>query len=296
MKGRFIIAGAVALVAAIAVWTGSCNTSSSGTSTPVCGSSTKGCATGSIMDSSSGAGVGGATAGGGAEGTVKPDPRRPYTDLCGDSKTCTPGLGQCLSPSLDASKDVDGCSLVPSEGAVVGSCAPNGDGDVGHPCTAVTDCAAGLGCVTSADGSAAGGGACRPYCCQDVEVCPDKTFCTPLPMADDAVNAPRLTVPVCVPTTNCQLLDDTSCPAGQTCTIVRASGTTSCVAPGEGQLGGDCPCAAGFVCAKLTGQCKKLCHLGQDEVDCPNGGTCQGGSQGYPDGIGICVGGTSNQY
>ena len=115
-------------------------------------------------------------------------------------------------------------------------------------------------------------------------------------MAEDAINAPRLAIPVCAPTTNCQLLDDGSCPSGLTCSIVRASGTTSCVSPGPGQLGDECPCAAGFVCAKLTGQCKKLCHLGQDEVDCPNGGTCQGGSQGYPDGIGICVGGSTNQY
>jgi hypothetical protein len=103
-------------------------------------------------------------------------------------------------------------------------------------------------------------------------------------------------VPVCVPTTNCQLLDDGSCPDGQTCSIVRASGTTSCVDPGQGQLGQACPCAAGLVCAKLTNLCKKLCHIGQDEVDCPNGGTCQGGSMGYPDGIGICVGGSMDQY
>jgi hypothetical protein len=244
-------------------------------------------------------GAGGAGPTGDAAAGAMPDPRRPYAGLCGDSKTCTPGLGQCLSPSLDAGAQEDACSLVPAQGAVVGSCMQSGTGGVGHPCTSAGDCVAGLGCVTSGDGSTNGGvaaGSCRPYCCQDVEACPDKTYCAPQPMADDSINTPRLTIPVCVPTANCQLLDDSSCPEGQTCSIVRASGATSCVSPGVGQLGDACPCAAGFVCAKLTGQCKKLCHLGQDEVDCPNGGTCQGGSQGYPDGIGVCVGGTSNQY
>jgi hypothetical protein len=241
-------------------------------------------------------GGGGAPGGTGAAAGAKADPRRPYASLCSDAKTCTPGLGQCLSPTLDAAADADGCSLVPADGVVVGSCGPNGDGEAGQPCNSAADCAAGLGCVTAPDGGAAAGGVCRPYCCQDVEACPEKTFCSPLPMAEDTVNSPRLAIPVCAPATNCQLLDDLSCPEGLTCSIVRADGTTTCVAPGAGVLGEHCPCAAGFVCAKLTDECKKLCHLGQDEVDCPNGGTCQGGSQGYPDGIGLCVGGTSNQY
>ena len=144
----------------------------------------------------------------------------------------------------------------------------------------VAHCANGLGCVTTASG-----GICRQYCCADVEACPEDSYCAPTMMAE----AP-IPIPVCTPVQKCSLLDDSSCKNGQVCTIVRDKGTTSCVDPGIGQRGEPCPCAAGYVCAKLTNTCLKLCHIGEDATDCEGGGACQGGVMGFPSGIGICVG------
>jgi hypothetical protein len=114
-------------------------------------------------------------------------------------------------------------------------------------------------------------------------------------MAED----PSAMIPVCVPAIPCQLLDDTSCCVGNacelTCSVVRDDGTTSCVAPGTGTLADPCPCAAGYICSKLTNECKKLCKIGQDAVDCDSGGKCQGGTTSLPADIGICVAETAQK-
>jgi hypothetical protein len=103
----------------------------------------------------------------------------------------------------------------------------------------------------------------------------------------------KIEIPVCIPATNCQLLNDKTCiDPGLTCTIVRADGTTSCVPLGPGQLNEKCPCAAGFVCSKLTNQCLKLCKIGYDEMYCGAMGACQAGSEGFPENYGVCVGGS----
>ncbi len=171
------------------------------------------------------------------------------------------------------------CKLSPISGEAVAGCAPAGDFAAGDPCQTAIDCGAGLACVATASG-----GICRPYCCGPVEACPADTYCAPTPMAEAAVK-----IPVCVPAKMCKPLDDSTCTDGQTCTIVRDDGTTSCVDPGDGSRGDSCPCAAGQVCSKITNTCLKLCHIGNDAADC-GAGSCQGGVMGYPDGIGICVG------
>jgi hypothetical protein len=103
-------------------------------------------------------------------------------------------------------------------------------------------------------------------------------------MAEAAVK-----IPVCLPVQKCKPLEDQTCSSGQTCTIVRDDGTTSCVDPGDGARGEACPCAAGFVCSKVNNTCLKLCRIGKDATDC-GVGSCQGGVMAYPEGIGICVG------
>jgi hypothetical protein len=99
--------------------------------------------------------------------------------------------------------------------------------------------------------------------------------------------SPQNLIPVCTPAMKCELLKDATCPAGQTCTIVRTAGTTSCVTPGTGTSGQHCPCAAGFTCNWVEGTCYQLCHIMSD--DCGPNALCQGGSDLYPDGIGYCV-------
>jgi hypothetical protein len=175
----------------------------------------------------------------------------------------------------------DDCKLgVNVDGDAEGVCSASGSQAAGDICLSSTDCQPGFGCVNSA---------CRAYCCGDLEACPAQTYCALQPMTEMGLvpsSAPE--IPVCLPATNCELLSDTSCPMGQTCTIVRVDGTTSCVAPGEGTLGGACPCAAGYVCSTGTNTCKKLCKV--DEPDCPvEAPFCQGGATTYPTGFGVCI-------
>jgi hypothetical protein len=106
------------------------------------------------------------------------------------------------------------------------------------------------------------------------------------------VENPARDIPVCVAISPCQALTDGACPADQTCSIVRADGTTSCVPKGTGQFCEACPCAAGFTCSAI-GVCQKLCHTGQPNGEC-GAGTCQGGSMNLPTGIGLCVGGDAD--
>src|SRR5439155_9744950 len=129
-------------------------------------------------------------------------------------------------------------------------------------------------------------GVCRPYCCASLDDCAKETFCHPEAMAE-AMFKPVL-IPVCIPETHCQLLDDSTCPTGLTCTVVRDDGTTSCVQPGSHKRGEPCPCAPGYVCSTFDNECTKLCHVGGN--DCDPGGTCTGGIYGYPSDIGLCEG------
>jgi hypothetical protein len=225
-----------------------------------------------------------------------------YAHLCGDG--CVPGLdadpcdGTADGGAGDggagggggADSAPQGCQLVYDAQAetVHGQCAPVGESIAGGPCLTSSDCALGLACV--APEQAGPGGKCRPYCCGDLEECPSETFCHPEPVAEGyMVGNEPLKYPVCVPATDCTLLDDTTCDEGTTCTIVRVDGTTSCVEPGSGELGDPCPCAAGYVCSTKIDECMKLCKISR-AGDCPDGFSCQGGSTAYPQGFGVCVG------
>jgi hypothetical protein len=185
------------------------------------------------------------------------------------------------------------CQLVATDGAVVPTCLTPGEGTYNQPCMSALNCGGGLGCAVVASPGATPdnkGGACLDYCCGDLEECPKDTYCTLQSMAE----APDVTIPVCILASKCTLLDDTTCPEGLTCAIVRADGTTSCVVPGTGKDGEECNslgfCAAGFTCLKLVGKCKQLCRLDHPE-DCPMGSTCLSGSGEYPDNYGTCTAG-----
>jgi hypothetical protein len=179
------------------------------------------------------------------------------------------------------------CQLAVDESdGVAGACLEAGEGTKGASCLTSADCGPGLGCVQEE-----GQNVCRPYCCGSLEDCPASTYCTlqPLSLGDlppDMDEAPA--IPVCSPTTTCTLLDDNTCDAGMTCTIVRVDGTTSCVTPGDGGAGQPCPCAAGHVCNTAKGECLQLCEVGGNS-ECPSNYTCQSGGQIYPAGFGVCV-------
>ena len=289
---------ALILAAAIASITSGCalsavnegpagSTSGSGgssvdSSTATSNSGVGGGAGGEMGVGSSGTGTGSGT---GAGPNDTPYFNGSYSYLCGGSSpVCVPGTEDCTpgGPSGMGNSGAGGnmiaCQLVAEASKAVAACASVGEFAAGDPCESAAHCGAGLGCVATPSG-----GVCRAYCCDEVEDCAADTYCAPLAMAESAVK-----VPVCIPVKKCQPLDDTTCDNGQTCTIVRDDGTTSCVDPGPGLRSEGCPCAPGFVCSKINNTCLQLCQLGND-ADCM-GGTCQGGVMGYPEGIGICVG------
>lgn len=210
-------------------------------------------------------------------GQFDPSPN-PLADLC-SADACAVGGDDAACAETEA------CQLKPADGTAIAACGPAGKSGDGFVCMTAQDCTAGMGCAATPNG----GGVCRSYCCGDPEDCPTKTYCAAEPMAEDAEN---VAIPVCIPATVCQLLTDGACKDGLTCAIVRDDGTTSCIPPGPGQLNEPCPCADGFVCSKLTNQCKKLCHIGKDAEDCGGSGACQAGSSGFPEGFGVCVGGS----
>jgi hypothetical protein len=265
-----------------------------------------GLASASMQELAAGAGdygaSGGSTAAGGGDAGIDaslgdggPDTGPlSYSALCGEG--CIPSLdadaGGCSQGAGGgggtSAPEMDGCRLEydSNSESLQGACGAVGQSPEGSSCFSTSDCAVGLACVGT------GSGACRPYCCGDLEACAPGTFCRPEPLVSDPPVAPSddavVLVPVCALATQCTLLDDGTCTDGQTCTIVRVDGTTSCVAPGAGQLGDPCSCAAGFVCATGSNQCMQLCRIGQN-VDCPESYTCQGGATTYPEGFGVCV-------
>ncbi len=283
---RFFVVGAALYPVALAA---SCAPVDIVTTLPGSSSTVTAGAGGSLgFTSAAAAGVGGAAGAldaGAADGDLPAVLSTSYVNLCGGSEsTCT----WVPSDSCVAEEPVDGgagdasvlsCELVPTDGGVVATCsAPGASGD-GDPCKTAADCQAGLGCI-----QVGVFGICRAYCCGSLEACRPDTYCTPQPMEE----APTSAIPVCTPVYPCELLDDATCPAGETCTIVRAVGTTSCVAPGKGTAHDPCPCAAGFTCSWSEGVCLQLCDTSDPSV-CGTNAYCQGGTEPYPTGIGYCV-------
>jgi hypothetical protein len=276
-------------------------------------------ASGSTSGSSSGGGSAtGSGVGGDASVIVNPDGERPpgpitYAALCGDGD-CDPTYDGCVAPAGDGGAGEGGageggagagaggaqaggggagtaqvtCHVGVVDGKTAPTCSPAGAGRVLGPCQSDLDCGPGLGCVASAN-TAPVTGVCQHYCCGDLEACPADTYCAPQPLFADGT----LSVPVCTQVAPCMLLTEGACPEGQTCTVVRADGTTSCVPVGEGGQCSACPCGPGFVCSNATGTCQKLCHTDGVGECGGESGTCQGGSN-LPSGVGVCIGGDAD--
>jgi hypothetical protein len=231
---------------------------------------------------------GGATTGGSTSGVLVPPvadaaKASTFTYLCGDGCMSDDKSKVCPLPINPDNPPSTSCQIVPTAIGPTAECLTPGLLQEGEPCEKAANCAASLGCVRMGSDV----GVCRAYCCGDIEACAPGTYCTLGAMTEDVMNTAPMHIPVCAPATPCTLLDDTTCNPGLTCTLVRKDGTTSCVEPGLGKQGDACPCSAGQVCVLSSGTCRTLCHLGGS--DCPNEMLCQGGSEGFPDGIGVCV-------
>ncbi|UQA61010.1 hypothetical protein [Polyangium aurulentum] len=220
--------------------------------------------------------------------TPPPSGGYPFADLCGGGCMSDDGALGCSLSGKDPDDEPGprvSCQIVPESDGPTAVCMMAGSKQAEEVCVSASSCAPGLGCVAIG----AGVSVCRPYCCNDPEACPSGTYCAPMPMAEDSASPEPMQIPVCIPPSNCTLLDDAACPDGLSCAIVRTNGTTSCVTPGEGELDEPCPCAAGYVCAKELNKCLQLCHAGSNS-DCPAGMICQSGSGGVPPNFGICGG------
>jgi hypothetical protein len=190
----------------------------------------------------------------------------------------------CAPAGMDPDGAFVSCRIVATNSGPSAQCKTAGNNEDGDPCATAADCAPGLGCVATGSGASV----CHPYCCGDIDACPESSYCAPAILAEDAASAKPLQIPVCVPSTPCTLLKDMSCPPDKTCTVVRGDGTTSCIDRGPGKLDEPCPCDAGYMCSTLKNKCLKLCQSGGN--DCPSGMVCQGGSDSFPPNFGVCVG------
>jgi hypothetical protein len=170
-------------------------------------------------------------------------------------------------------------------------CARAGAKTTGEACTDSSDCAAQLECVARGNGTSA----CEPYCCSGTCANPND-FCDVAPVVSATQTATK--VPVCVPIMHCELLAggvlSGACPVGETCSIVRDDGATSCEEIGEAKAGEDCDdvhCAAGLTCIGVPGsrRCFQLCtSVGVESCTAPQ--KCQGGMPLFPVGYGVCTG------
>jgi hypothetical protein len=151
------------------------------------------------------------------------------------------------------------------------TCTPAGDRKGGDMCSAPTDCAAKFECVDT--------GTCREYCCAGESECDSLHFCDIQLVAVKA----QTKVPVCMPIEppgGCTLLGST-CPQPdtQTCSIVRSTGATACVAIGPGMVGDECDdqhCGRDLVCLGTPGQrrCYQLCEVAKPSERCSPQQTC----------------------
>jgi hypothetical protein len=277
---------------------------------------------GSFSGSGPGQGGGFADTGPGAGGGIEDDSFN-YTDHCGDPFVCVPGTAEAASCTPANEGGAGGTGGAGGGGGFGGSTGgaggaggsvpdipipdcrlgvndfgdaeptclqtpPTGVGDIGGSCLRTADCGVGLACVRTGDGD---NKTCRPYCCGDVEACPDQSYCALAPVAtldlpDGVTTAPR--IPVCVEADDCQLGMACASP-DETCTVVRLMGeVTSCIEPGDGLHGDPCPCAEGHFCDTSRNQCLQLCKLNEPGA-CSPGFSCQGGSVAVPDDWGTCV-------
>ena len=184
-----------------------------------------------------------------------------------------------------------GCQVTSPSTQPLRQCVAAGRGGVNAPCFSAADCAPALACVTENDA-----GRCLPYCCAQDTQCKSGTFCSERPLRkapSDTSSAEPPRVPVCVPADACSLEEpfpcvgsECRCKGDTACMVVR--GTTTCLKPGAGQQGDECPCAWNHVCSSVTDTCIEICRTDPTKNDCGEQ-KCQASSE-LPQNFGVCVG------
>ncbi len=172
-----------------------------------------------------------------------------------------------------------------SSTAVAPGCEPAGAGKSGAVCASGADCAAGFYCAEKA---------CRKQCCgSDSSVCDAGDVCFRSLEVDAAGQVEPSGMSLCFPTGNCDVLDASSCGAGQACAVVDSAGRVACIdAAGAAGLGEACSsaraCAAGASC--VGGACRPFCRaLACGQITCTaDQGACIHFSRD-PAGVGECT-------
>lgn len=249
-----------------------------------------------VDDGMGGSGGGSAGGAGGADGGSGPGGMGGSANGAGGGTTGSGGYGGMNGSGGDGGAPdttVADCRLTYDDsGATITECVETevGIAEINAPCIRSAQCGAGMACVATEGGNTS----CQPYCCGDVEACPDDLFCALAPVA--AADLPDMLdsgdvkpIPVCIQPDDCDLGGgDNKCQDGEVCTVVRA-GITSCVKPGPGLNGDACPCAEGHFCDIKKNTCLQLCETNTQGA-CPEGFSCQGGVGSVPAPWGTCVG------
>jgi hypothetical protein len=226
-------------------------------------------------------GEGGGSSGAGGEGGVAPQ-----SGGAGGAG----GLGGA-GPTTPGELAAYSCQVTRQGSQLLRQCVPAGTGGANAPCFSAADCAPAFACVTENDA-----GRCLPYCCGQDTQCKSGTFCSERPLRkapSDTTSAEPPRVPVCVPADACSLEEQFPCVGSEcrckgdtACMVVR--GTTTCLKPGTGQQGDDCPCAWNHVCSSVTNKCIEICRTDPTKNDCGEQ-KCQASSE-LPQNFGVCVG------
>ncbi|HEY6560223.1 MAG TPA: hypothetical protein VI072_23220 [Polyangiaceae bacterium] len=217
------------------------------------------------------------------------------SDAGADATTSEPEAGG-LDASADAAPRRYACTLPANGEQPRPECRLAGKDPADAPCNTSADCAPGLACVGTEHGQ------CRPYCCDGSDVCAERSYCAERSLRESVALGKDVRVPVCVTADRCDLgqpypcqadaqsQDDCTCKDPQTaCGVVRADGTTSCIEPGAGKAGEDCPCAWDHICSQATRTCLKLCSTSAEDDSTCGSGKCQA-SANLPRNYGVCVG------
>lgn len=205
------------------------------------------------------------TAGGGAECSGLSGASSSYTcNEFGDEYGVCIGFEGCSPVDAASCPNDQTCSIVDGETGETG-CTPAGPGVAGSSCASAA-CANGFICLNLGDGAQCW----EP--CDDSNACSDgEQICAGLRdldfgVCDDAPEACNPAVP-------------TSCPEGQTCSVIDADANTGCTTAGDANVGEPCgggtACVRGAICLNIDGggaQCWQGCD---DANPCGGGQTCQ---------------------